>query len=251
MGNILLAHGGWHGGWCWDPILPGIRAAGHHVVALDLPGHGDDRTPISEVTRESCVDRLLEHIDATTAPVILVGHSMSGILIAQAAELRPDRVAALVYVVGIIPESGPVIPQIAGLVGGDSLILTSFVLDERAGTTTLSPGSVSTLFYGLCDPVVAERAEARLRPESTAALGGEVTVTSARAGSVPRYFVECLHDKAFPIEFQREMLRRFHCKQVFTLDADHSPFYSATGEFVNALLAVAGNHPTPGATKLW
>jgi hypothetical protein len=147
MANILLAHGGWHGGWCWDTI--------------------------------------------------------------------------------------------------------SFVLDERAGTTTLSPGSVSTLFYGLCDPVVAERAEARLRPESTAALGGEVNVTAAGAGSVPRYFVECLRDKAFPIEFQREMLRRFPCKQVFTLDADHSPFYSATGEFVKARLTVADNHPTPGATKLW
>jgi pimeloyl-ACP methyl ester carboxylesterase len=50
---FLLVHGAWHGGWCWEMIAPLLEAAGHKVVAPDLPGMGHDRAPLESVSLES------------------------------------------------------------------------------------------------------------------------------------------------------------------------------------------------------
>jgi alpha-beta hydrolase superfamily lysophospholipase len=38
--EFLLVHGACHGAWCWDEVAGRLRARGHRVAALDLPGHG-------------------------------------------------------------------------------------------------------------------------------------------------------------------------------------------------------------------
>ena len=37
---IVLVHGGWHGAWCYERLLPLLAAGGAVAVARDLPGHG-------------------------------------------------------------------------------------------------------------------------------------------------------------------------------------------------------------------
>ena len=54
MATFLLIHGAWHGAWCWDRVVPLLRAAGHDVVAPDLPAHGADATPWWRVSRPIC-----------------------------------------------------------------------------------------------------------------------------------------------------------------------------------------------------
>ena len=39
-----------HGGWCWHKLVPLLEAQGHRVLAPDLPGMGEDPTPLAEVT---------------------------------------------------------------------------------------------------------------------------------------------------------------------------------------------------------
>ena len=50
MSTYVLVHGAWHGSWCWEKVVPLLEQAGHQVEALDLPGHGQDKTPIREIT---------------------------------------------------------------------------------------------------------------------------------------------------------------------------------------------------------
>jgi pimeloyl-ACP methyl ester carboxylesterase len=67
------------------------------VETLDLPGHGQDRTAIREITLATYVKRVCETLDAQAEPVILVDHSMGGIVISQVAEERPEKIQTLVY----------------------------------------------------------------------------------------------------------------------------------------------------------
>jgi len=53
LSTFVLIHGGWHGAWCWDRVVPLLEQAGHEVVRFDLPGHGEDWTQAAEVTSES------------------------------------------------------------------------------------------------------------------------------------------------------------------------------------------------------
>ena len=86
MSTYVLIHGAWHGAWCWDKLAPLLQDQGHTVIAPDMPAHGQDLMPISEVTLQSYANRVCEVVNQQTEPVILVGHSLGGISITQAAE---------------------------------------------------------------------------------------------------------------------------------------------------------------------
>ncbi len=60
MARILLVHGAFAGAWCWEPALPGLRAGGHTVETIDLPGAGEDPTPVAEVTLDAYGKRICE-----------------------------------------------------------------------------------------------------------------------------------------------------------------------------------------------
>jgi len=50
MTTFILIHGAWHGGWCWERIVPLLEQQGHRVLAPDLPGMGNDSTPLATIT---------------------------------------------------------------------------------------------------------------------------------------------------------------------------------------------------------
>ena len=80
------------------------------------------------------------------------------------------------------------------------------------------------------------RTPSRRGPEPNATA---IHVTPARFGSVPKAYVECLRDKALPVELQRQMASNSECRIAASLDTDHSPFFSMPRELVASLLDLA------------
>src|SRR3546814_2256919 len=74
--NFVLAHGSWHGGWCWEPVAERLRAAGHRVFAPSYTGMGDRAHLISKaITIDTFVEDLVGLIEAEELwDVVLVGH---------------------------------------------------------------------------------------------------------------------------------------------------------------------------------
>lgn len=93
--NIVLVHGGWADGSSWSKEIPTLEAAGHRVIAVQLPLHSmaDD---VATVKRA---------IDLVGGPTILVGHSYGGFVITNAAYNNPN-VTGLVYVAAFAPDMG-------------------------------------------------------------------------------------------------------------------------------------------------
>ena len=88
---ILMIHGAFCGGWCFDGFRDAFEAQGHFVAAPDLPGHAPGDTP-SAVTGLSLTDyarAVVRAIDACPAPPVLLGHSMGGLVVQLAAAQRP------------------------------------------------------------------------------------------------------------------------------------------------------------------
>src|SRR4249920_292329 len=92
--SVVLVHGAWHGAWCWEPVVDGLCARGIDVVAVDLPGHGEDRGTLTDLHGDAA--RVREVLDQLEAPVVLVGHSYGGAVITEAG-VHPN-VHQLVYV---------------------------------------------------------------------------------------------------------------------------------------------------------
>ncbi|MEJ2889945.1 alpha/beta fold hydrolase [Actinomycetospora aeridis] len=107
MTTFVLVPGMCHGGWCFDDLAADLRAAGHRVRALTLTSVGDPATPPDPaVDLETHVTDVVRALDASDGPVVLAGHSYGGLPMTVAADRRPDRVDALVYLDAFVPRDG-------------------------------------------------------------------------------------------------------------------------------------------------
>jgi pimeloyl-ACP methyl ester carboxylesterase len=95
---IILVPGFWLGAWAWDEVVAALRADGHHVTAITLPGLESAGADRSAITFEDHVRAIIAPIEAAEAPVVLAVHSAAGFSGYAASDRVPDRIAAMVYV---------------------------------------------------------------------------------------------------------------------------------------------------------
>ena len=222
---VVLVHGSFLGGWCWDEVTPLLEASGREVAAPDLPGHGADQTPLAEITLESYVTRVLDAVDAQPAPVVLVGHSMGGVVISEVAERRPDAVKALVYLGAYLLNDGESMLD-AALSDGDSLLGPKFQADQATGVGTVPADIFAASFFHDCPPGTVEMALPLVRPEPLAPLVTPIAVTEENFGRVPRYYVETLLDRVVSPSLQRRMELAVPGSHVVSLATGHAPFFA-------------------------
>ena len=194
MSTFVLIHGAFHGAWCWDKVTPLLEQGGHEVVTLDLPGHGEDRTPAAEVTLEAYADRVVEALDALPEPVVLVGHSLSGTVISQVAERRPEKIGKLVYLCALLLPSAKSAIE-ASQEDGGSVILKNAEVQADQGRIILSEEGMKEALYHDC-PEDFGRARRLISPQPLAPLGTPVEVTEGNFGSVRRTYVHTTQDRA-------------------------------------------------------
>jgi pimeloyl-ACP methyl ester carboxylesterase len=107
MSRFVLVHGAWHGAWCWERVLPRLRDHGHQVQTITLAGLGDRASELSPaIGLEDHVRDVAEALDRESEPVVLVGHSYSGLVVRDAALQRPGKVSEVVLVEGWIGPPG-------------------------------------------------------------------------------------------------------------------------------------------------
>ncbi len=95
---IILVPGFWLGAWAWDDVAARLRADGHDVTALTLPGLESVDVDRSSITFADHVGAIVDALRAAPAPAVLAVHSASGFSGYAASDVVPERIAHLVYV---------------------------------------------------------------------------------------------------------------------------------------------------------
>ena len=95
---IILVPGFWLGAWAWDEVAAALRADGHDVTALTLPGLESVDTDRSSITFADHVDAICDAVAAAGRPVVLALHSATGLSGYAASDRVTDQIAAMVYV---------------------------------------------------------------------------------------------------------------------------------------------------------
>ena len=236
--RFLLVHSAWLGGWQWEQVAKPLLEAGHYVFTPDLPGHGTDATPSSEISMERYVKTITDLLDTQKESVILVGHSFNGITISRVAELHPEKIEKLVYLTAfLLTEGGSFFKAVSGVEG--SKAVENFYLTENEEYALVKEAEMHNAFAHDIPLEAFEAAKPSIVPEPVAPLGYELEITDKNFGMLPKYYIECTEDRAIPIAVQRSMYQG-KVEKVFSLNTSHTPNFSQPGELAKILLEIAG-----------
>jgi pimeloyl-ACP methyl ester carboxylesterase len=232
MTTFALVHGGWHGAWCWEAVVPRIEAEGHNAVTMDLPC--DD--PAADF--DAYADVVCGALDERDDDVVVVGHSLGGLTIPLVAVRRPVR--HFIYLCALLPAIGrswfdQVVEESDMMCPGWNAALGD--PDEYGRTTWDDPQLTTDLLYGDCDEAVAASAVARVRPQTGL---GAVPFPLAEFPSGRCTYVLCTDDRMVSSQWARRAARDRLGADIVELPGGHSPFFSRPSKLVEVLVSVAG-----------
>lgn len=98
-GTIILVHGAWADGSCWQNVILPLHRLGLDVICAPIP-----LTSLSDD-----IAALYRALERTNGPVVLVGHAYAGAVIAGPTE---DRIKAVVYIAALAPSDGETVAQV-------------------------------------------------------------------------------------------------------------------------------------------
>jgi pimeloyl-ACP methyl ester carboxylesterase len=190
------------------------------------------------VTLKSYTDRICEIATAQAQPVILLGHSMGGVAITQAAENCPEKIRALVYLCAYLPRNGDSLLTWAAQ-DKESMVNSSSTFPVADGVIGFRPQYTHDAFYANCSDEDEAFAKSRLVAQSVEPFRAVITATPERWGRIPRYYIETAYDRTITLELQRAMQNESKCQHTFSIGTDHSPFFSAPEHLADILAHIA------------
>ncbi|CAL9233654.1 unnamed protein product [Arabidopsis halleri] len=231
--RFVLVHGVCHGAWTWDKVKTQLEAAGHCVTAGG----------------SSCIGSLGSDDDK----VILVAHSMGGILAAFAADIFACKIAAIVFVTAFMPDTKNPPAYV------HEKLLKSIPeeewLDTECGTygkpdfplqsTLLGPKFMTKKMYQHAPVQDLELVKTLVRanPLVTNNLAGTRSFSEEGYGSVTRIYIVCGEDLVVPEDYQRWMITNFPPKEVMEIKcADHMAMFSKPQEVCALLIEIADKY---------
>lgn len=221
----MLVHGAWHGAWCWERLTPELERLGHGSVTMDLPIEDGSATFADYA---AVVDEAVRAAGDPT-DLVLVGHSLGGMVIPLVAARRP--VALIVFLCGVVPKLGGMPWDDAPPMG-----LADY------GTTRQPDGSITfgsadaarRVFYDDCSAQDATWAYARLRPFNNASLWDRPYPLGAWP-EAPAAAIACADDVAIYAEYQAAACRSRLGIDPVLLPGHHSPFIARPALLAEAL----------------
>jgi alpha-beta hydrolase superfamily lysophospholipase len=235
---LAFIHGGVHTGRCWDATIANVRELLPEVdaFAVDLPGRrgvpGDLASLTHEICADSVADQILERLGPDGGPVVVVGHSLAGVVIPGVVQrLGVHRVQRVVFVACCVPLPGRSVLQTLPF----PLSSVARRILERAPVVEV-PSTFARVFFGnRATPEQRDAMRANLCPESPTLVTG--ISTERLPPRVPTSWILTEHDRALPPRLQRRFIRELGgVDTLVTIDSGHEPMFTHARELANLIV---------------
>ncbi len=118
-GDFRFGAWGSLGAWSWAAVVAQLQRLGHRAMAVDLAGRGENPYDLAKVTLRLHIDIVSQYIEQRDlTDVVMVGHSMAGIIIPNVAVRMPQRIKRLIFVSALVMHDGESATQVFKPIGG-------------------------------------------------------------------------------------------------------------------------------------
>jgi pimeloyl-ACP methyl ester carboxylesterase len=234
--TYVLIHGGGHGGWCWQRTARVLRQQGHEVYSPTLTGFGE-RCHLGnpEMPFQTFLDDITNVLEfEDLRDVVLVGHSMGGVVIPRVAELAAARIRQVIWLAAVVCQDGETlleaVPQSPEIAAAVTIHDDGTIEQDNAKLTAavLSDGTAADQAWVL----------ARHRTYPPAALVEPGRLSRFLELGLPTGYVVATRDVAVPPERARIFADRLPGARRADVDASHDCMIIRPAETAEALLAV-------------
>jgi pimeloyl-ACP methyl ester carboxylesterase len=222
--TVVLAHGAWHGPWCWEFLVPHLESRGLVVQCPALPSAGTAPAGLAEDARH--VSEILRGI---AGPVVLCGHSYGGMVI-SAVDTGQTDIRRLVYLCAYMTAAGESLES--SLRNAGERRPGHWIRRLPDGRTQVDGERAAALFYQDCPAATQNWAIDQLRPHWAQVLSQPVAQPAWQRHAST--YVLCNADQALAPRIQREVYGP-RAQQVVTLHSSHSPFLSQPRQLAQVL----------------
>lgn len=249
MASILFVHGAGHGGWCWHDHFTGwFEARGHTVAAPDLPHHGAlDRRGIAFTPLRAYLDAVGRTAAGLDPPLIIVGHSMGGFVVARYLERAAADLAVLLA------------PSPLGFPGSPLLFAwrmasrhpVMFLKTLRTGNLTDRPERTRECFFTPDTPAdMVDRCHSRLQPESRRILADMMPPLRPERVRTPVVVIGAAEDRMVPPHKDiTATARRYHASSRIVPGGHNMMLDTAWEQVAMAIEAAIAEHLSLGDGK--
>lgn len=235
---IVLVHGAFANAPVWGHVAARLRAAGHEVVAIDLPGRPGNPMEPGQVTLDLHRDAVVGALRALDRPAVLVGHSFAGIVTAAAAEQAPETVKTLVFVAAYLPKVGDSLVSLAQQ-DPDAKIGPNLRIDHDKAIAVVDYAARAELFANDGPEGLKAKLPDLILVEPLAPLATPVNVSDDRFGRIDKVYVRTALDLVISPAFQDRMLAATPVRSTVTLQTGHLPFLTDPDGLAKAITDAA------------
>jgi pimeloyl-ACP methyl ester carboxylesterase len=219
--TIVLVHGAWADGSCWQRVILPLRKEGLQVTCAPIP--------LTSLTEDiAALQRVLER---TNGPVLLAGHAYGGAVIAGPAD---SRVKSLVYVAALAPAEGETVADV--FYRAKPHTEAPKLAPDMHGLIWMSEGGFAHAVAHTASLDETTILEAVQRPIAVKCIQEQAPVPAWK--TKPSWFLLAKQDRMIAPDTQRYMAERMGAK-IRKHDVDHSPMFTAPDVTVDVILEAA------------
>lgn len=218
--QVVFLHGAGTGPWIWEAVRQSLP---HPSVALEVPSNRERTHP------EQCAQELLSHHDfPSQGHVVLVLHSLAGVLETAMARSLGARAIHVVHVASVAPRPARSFASTVGFPA--SLMLPVLFRFQPRGLLPSPAMLIGQLGNDLPD-ALRTKLVARHRPEFP---GLFLKPVAPSAVDIPRSYIQCTNDRCVSPKLQEKIAARLGAR-LHSMDSGHMPMLSRPSEFVIVL----------------
>ena len=198
--NIVLVHGAWADGSCWDAVIERLQADGYNVIAPQFP----------ESSLAADVARLRQVLERVDGPTVIAGHSYGGQIMTALGTDAPN-VVGIVYIAAFGLDEGE---SIGGLLaqGGPPPPALAHLDIDKLGFAWLPEDDFLKHFAADVEAVRAQVLHAAQQALAASTLEDVMGVPAWK--SHPSWFLVAENDEAIPPDAERQFAKRMNATTV-------------------------------------